>query len=69
MLNHPTYDKLIALGLTGMARALAEQRGQANASALSFEERLALLIDREAAERHNKRAGRCRQSFGRAPRP
>src|SRR6202008_993446 len=55
MLNHPTYDRLIALGLTGMARALAEQRGQADASALTFEERLALLIDREAAERHNKR--------------
>jgi DNA replication protein DnaC len=55
MLTHPTYDKLIALGLTGMARALAEQRGHANASALTFEERLALLIDREAAERHNKR--------------
>ena len=55
MLTHPTYDRLIALGLTGMARALAEQRGQADASALGFEERLALLIDREAAERHNKR--------------
>jgi DNA replication protein DnaC len=55
MLNHPTYDKLIALGLTGMARALGEQRGQADANALTFEERLALLIDREAAERHNKR--------------
>src|SRR6201988_3796600 len=55
MLTHPTYDRLIALGLTGMARALAEQRGKADASALTFEERLALLIDREAAERHNKR--------------
>jgi DNA replication protein DnaC len=55
MLTHPTYDRLIALGLTGMARALQEQRGQADASALTFEERLALLIDREAAERHNKR--------------
>lgn len=55
MLTHPTYDRLIALGLTGMARALQEQRSQADASALTFEERLALLIDREAAERHNKR--------------
>jgi hypothetical protein len=25
MLTHPTYDKLIALGLTGMAKALEEQ--------------------------------------------
>ena len=55
MLTHPTYDRLIALGLTGMARALQEQRGHADAGALTFEERLALLIDREAAERHNKR--------------
>lgn len=55
MLTHPTYDRLIALGLTGMARALEEQRSQPDVSALTFEERLALLIDREAAERHNKR--------------
>ena len=25
MLTHPTHDRLIALGLTGMARALEEQ--------------------------------------------
>jgi len=55
MLTHPTYDRLIALGLTGMARALEEQRSQLDVSALTFEERLALLVDREAAERHNKR--------------
>jgi len=55
MLKHPTYDRLIALGLTGMARALEEQRSQPDVSALTFEERLALLVDREAAERHNKR--------------
>jgi len=55
MLTHPTYDRLIALGLTGMARALEEQRSQPDVSALTFEERLALLIDRETAERNNKR--------------
>jgi DNA replication protein DnaC len=55
MLKHPTYDRLITLGLTGMARALEEQRSQPDVSALTFEERLALLVDREAAERHNKR--------------
>jgi DNA replication protein DnaC len=55
MLPHPTYDRLIALGLTGMARALEEQRSQADVSALTFEERLALMIDREATERHNRR--------------
>jgi DNA replication protein DnaC len=55
MLTHPTYDQLIALGLTGMARALAEQRSQPDVAALSFEERLALMIDREVADRYNKR--------------
>jgi DNA replication protein DnaC len=55
MLTHPTYDRLIALGLTGMARALDEQRGQSNSEALTFEERLGLLVDREAVERESKR--------------
>lgn len=55
MLKHPTYDRLVELGLTGMARALEEQRSQPDASALTFEERLALLVDREVAERRNKR--------------
>jgi DNA replication protein DnaC len=55
MLHHPTYDRLIALGLTGMARALEEQRSQPDVSALTFEERLALLVDREATERQNRR--------------
>jgi len=55
MLTHPTYNKLIALGLTGMAKALEEQRQQRNVDGLSFEERLGLLVDREAVERESKR--------------
>ena len=55
MLTHPTYDRLVALGLTGMAKALEEQRKQPDIAALSFEERLALMVDREAIERENKR--------------
>ena len=55
MLTHPTHDRLIALGLTGMAKALEEQRRQPDIEALSFEERLALVVDREAIERENKR--------------
>lgn len=55
MLTHPTHDRLIALGLTGMAKALEEQRRQPDIAALGFEERLALLVDREATERDNKR--------------
>ena len=55
MLTHPTHDRLVALGLTGMAKALEEQRQQSDIAALSFEERLALMVDREAIERENKR--------------
>ena len=55
MLTHPTQDRLIALGLTGMAKALDEQRRQPDFAALAFEERLGLLVDREAIERENKR--------------
>jgi DNA replication protein DnaC len=55
MLKHPTEEGLAALGLTGMAKALEEQRRQPDIAALGFEERLALLVDREATERDNKR--------------
>jgi len=55
MLAHPTQERLLALGLAGMARALDDQRRQPDIAALSFEERLALLLDRETIERQNKR--------------
>ena len=55
MLPHPTHDRLVALGLIGMAKALEEQRGQRNVEGLTFEERLGLLVDREAVERESKR--------------
>ena len=55
MLTHPTEQRLAALGLAGMAKALEEQRRQPDVAALSFEERLGLLVDREAIERENKR--------------
>jgi DNA replication protein DnaC len=55
MLTHPTHDRLIALGLTGMAKALDDQRRQPDIAALAFEDRIALMIDREAIERENKR--------------
>ena len=55
MLAHPTQERLTALGLTGMAKALEEQQRQPDVTALPFEERLALLVDREAIERENKR--------------
>ena len=55
MLPHPTYDRLIALGLVGMAKAFEEQRQQPAAASLMFEERLGLLVDREAVERESRR--------------
>ena len=55
MLTHPTEQRLVALGLAGMAKALEDQRRQPDVAALSFEERLGLLVDREAIERENKR--------------
>lgn len=55
MLTHPTHERLITLGLTGMAKALEEQRRSPDLEALSFEERVGLLVDREAAERDTKR--------------
>src|SRR5258706_14414559 len=55
MLPHPTHDRLIALGLVGMAKAFEEQRQQPAVASLTFEERLGLLVDREAVERPSKR--------------
>jgi len=55
MLAHPTLDKIEQLRLFGMAKALREQQQNQKATALSFEERLGLLIDRELTERENRR--------------
>ena len=55
MLSHPTSQTLNALGLGGMAKALEEQRAMQGIEELSFEERLALLIDREKLHRMNRR--------------
>lgn len=54
MLNHPTHDTLTRLRLFGMAQALAEQARLPDIEALTFEERLGLLLDREQAERQNR---------------
>ena len=47
MLTHPTIDKLHQLKCLGMAAALTEQFQSTACDALSFEERLGLLVDRE----------------------
>lgn len=55
MLIHPTLDKLRALGLSGMVQALEEQLQLPDIGALSFEERLGLLVDRELTARDTRR--------------
>ena len=63
MLEHPTLDKLAALKLRGMLEALQEQRQMSEYSNLTFEERLGMLVDREAIVRQNKLiAGRMRRA-------
>ena len=47
MLPQPTLEKLRALRLDGMAQALEEQRRQRNIADLDFEERFALLVERQ----------------------
>jgi DNA replication protein DnaC len=58
MLDNPTIDGLHALRLPAMARGLAEQRERPDYEALSFEERLGLLVDRELTERQGRRLER-----------
>jgi DNA replication protein DnaC len=55
VLTHPTLDQLQALGLQGMAKAFVELDKAGDAATLSHAEWLALLLDREAAWRHDKR--------------
>jgi DNA replication protein DnaC len=50
---HPSIEKLRQMRLTGMARALEEQLGLPEIARLSFDERLALLVDREEVERQS----------------
>src|SRR6056297_1000970 len=55
MLMHPTLDKLRTLQLRGMAAALEDQHRTPEVDALSFEERLGLLLDREETSRADRR--------------
>jgi len=61
MLIEPTLDRLHELKLTGMAQAFAEQLGVPDVQTLSFEDRLALLLERETSERENRRLRRLLQ--------
>lgn len=61
MLIEQTLTLLHTLKLTGMAAALEEQRGVPDLATLAFEDRLALLLEREKAARENRRLTRLLQ--------
>ena len=55
MLTHPTLDQMQALGLAGMAAAYQQLAEQDNATELSRDEWLGLMLDRETAVRADRR--------------
>ena len=55
MMMHTTLAQLRQLKLDGLAIALEEQLGQPGMTAMSFEERIALLIDREIHHRNDRK--------------
>lgn len=55
MMMHTTLEQLRQLKLLGMAQALQEQMQQGGVAALSFEERLTLLVEREVHGRQDRR--------------
>ena len=58
MLNQQTIDQLRQLKMVGFLEALEQQREQPTTHDLPFEQRLALLIEREALHRDNRRLER-----------
>ena len=61
MLMEQTLDKLYIMKLNGMADALQELIQQPNSQGLSFEERLALMVDRQWIWKENRRMKRLLQ--------
>src|SRR5450631_2691124 len=58
MLTNPTIETLKSLKLHGMIQALEEQQQTPAIQGLSFEERIALIVDRERLYRNNQRRTR-----------
>lgn len=54
MLYEPTIQKMLAMKLHGMVEALDEQRKSADVAELSFEDRLALLVERQWLWKENR---------------
>jgi DNA replication protein DnaC len=55
LLTHPTLEQLRQLGLAGMARAFEELADNARGAELNHAEWLGLLLDRELADRQDRR--------------
>ena len=54
MLNEPTMTKMLTMKLNGMVAALEEQRKTADMATWSFEDRLALLVERQWLWKENR---------------
>ena len=68
MLTHPTLDQLRALRLEGMIEALEEQRRDPHIADLDFEQRLALLVQRQWLWKSNRAlAARLQQAQLKVP--
>lgn len=62
MLNHATLDKMQAMKLTGMADMLDRQMRSGDHAALTFEERLGMLVDAEWDAREGRKLTRRLQT-------
>lgn len=58
MVKQETLNKMKAMRLSGMAEAYEQQMNNQDYQAMSFEERLTLLIDHEYAKRQNNKLNR-----------
>ena len=62
-LRQPNIERMPQLGLSGMAEALEEQRDIADMDQLGFDDRLAMILEREAQHRdHKSYLGHLRQA-------
>lgn len=62
MLTQPTLDKLHDMKLTAMAEAFSQQLAQPDLQDLSFEDRFAMLVDRQWSFKEDRRINRLLQT-------
>jgi len=58
MTDEETIQKLMTMRMTTMAQAFREMLAQPPGDQMTFSEKVALMVDREAIERENRRLGR-----------